>query len=289
MKELLLEWMSFRGRGRVTDLPENLIGGESARKIVEALAVLGHVEPIGSNQWRIVPPCLAGLPEDRPVYRAALCGARTPGLLSRLKTVCAEHGAEVLESPTATGLDLVRVSSPRCSVVSTVAEAMGLAYQRSSAFTLLACIPAIRDWPRIPCPMVSGKVDTVLRFSRSRLHWVSSTLDEARESHSGFFRVRRDWDWVSIIKTGSDESATIDDRAGRLIVAAKLKVVSWDAEQRQFAIPIQLFPPRLIARALTMCTGTPPSYDEEDRIVWFTGVPVEVARLALAIIGLRIA
>ena len=289
MKDVLLEWMSFRGTGRVTDLPEDLIGGESPRKIAEALAVLGHVEFIDSNRWRIVPSFLAGLPEDGLVSNAVLCGARTAALLSRLKTGCAEYGAEVIESPTANGPDVVRVSSPSCSVVSMVAKEMRLAFQPNSAFTLLSCTPAIRNWPRTPCPMVSGKVETVLRFSRSKLDWVNSTLDEARGSHRGFFRVRRDWDWVSIIKMGSDTSAYIDDRAGRLIVAAKLKAASWDAEQRKFAVPKQLFPPRLIARALTMCTGTPPSYDEAHGQVCFSGVPIEVAKLGLAITGLRIA
>ena len=288
MKEVLLEWMSFRGAGRVTGLPNDLIGDESPRKIIEALAVLGHVESNDSNQWRIVPPLLAGLPEYGRVYSAVLCGARTPGLLSRLKTGCAEQGAIVLESPTANGPNLVRVSSPSCSAVSMVAEKMGLAFQRNSAFTLLSCTPAIRNWPRTPCRMVSGKVETVLRFSRSKLDWVTSTLDEARGSHRGFFRVRRDWDWVSIIKMGSENSAYIDDRAGRLIVAAKLKAVSWDADHREFAVPRQLFPPRLIARALTLCTGIPPSYDEAHRRICFSGISIEVAKLALAITGLRI-
>ena len=289
MKDVLLEWMSFRGTGRVTDLPEDLIGGESPRKIVEALAVLGHVEYIDSNRWRIVPPLLAGLPEDGLVSTAVLCGARTAALLSRLKTGCAERGAEVVESPAANGPDVVRVSSPSDSVVSMVAKEMRLAFQRNSAFTLLSCTPAIRNWPRAPCPMVSGKVETVLRFSRSKLDWVDSTLDEARGSQRGFFRVRRDWDWVSIIKMGSEKSAYIDDRAGRLIVAEKLKVVSWDAEHQEFAVPMQLFPPRLIARALTMCTGIPPSYDEAHRRICFSGISIEVAKLALAITGLRIA
>ena len=289
MKEVLLEWMSFRGTGRVNDLPSNLISGESPRKIVDALAVLGHVEFIDSHVWRIVPPILAGLPENRPMSDAVLCGARTAGLLSRLKTVCDQHGAEMVASPTADGPDLVRVHSPSCSVASEVAVATGLAFQRNSAFTLLACTPAIRKWPRTPCPMVSGRVETVLRFSRSKLRWVNSTLDEARESHGGFFRIERDWDWVSIIKMGSDKSAYIEDRAGRLIVAAKLKAASWDAEQGTFAVPTQLLPPRLIARALAMCTGTPPSYDEVNRRACFSGVPVEVARLALSITGLRMA
>ena len=288
MTDVLLEWMSFRGSGRVADIPPDLIGEGSARWLVEGLAVLGHVEFMEPNTWRIAPPVLAGLPANGNIPgEAVLCGARTAGVLSRLGAACGQHGVAVSVSPVSDGPSVVHVRSSSCSALKTAANEAGLGFQGNAAFTLLACTPAIRDWPRTPCPMVSGRVETVRRFSRSKLVWTGSTLDEARESQRGFFRIKRDWDWVSIIKMGAERSAYIDDRAGRLLVAAKLKAASWDPEEGTFSVPRQLYPPRVIARALAMCAGTLPHFDRTRKRISFASVPLEIVRLALGITGLR--
>ena len=289
MTDILLEWMSFRCSGRVADLPPDLVGQRSGRLMVETMAVLGHVEVVDRDAWRIAPPVLAGLPANGRSWEAVLCGARTSGLLSRLGAACGRYGAEISRSRVADVPELIRISSPSCSGLEAAAAEAGVVFQRDSAFTLLACTPSVKEWPRTPCPMVSGRVETVRRFSRSRIGWTNSTLDEAAESRGGLFRIKRDWDWVSIIKMGTDKSAHIDDRAGRLVVAAKLKAAMRDAELGTFSVPGQLYPPRVIARALSMCTGMPPYFDKENRRVCFSGVPPGVARLALEITGLRLA
>ena len=289
MTDLLLEWMSFRGTGRVSDLPAELVGEGTERQIVETLSVLGHVEFVNKDCWRIAPPVLARLPVNGESWDAVLCGTRTSGLISRLRVACKQHGAEMVTSPVANGPALIRVSSPSCSGLEVASNEAGVSLQRDSAFTLLACTPTVKEWPRTPCPMVSGRVGTVHRFSRSKISWINSTLDEAKGSKGGLFRIKRDWDWVSIIKMGAKNSAYIDDRAGRLIVAAKLKVASWDSELGTFSVPEQLFPPRVIARALSMCTGMPPYSNKAKRRICFDNVPHEVVTLALAITGLKLA
>ena len=288
MMDVLLEWMSFRGTGRIADLPPDLVDEGSRRQIVETLAMLGHVEFMSRDIWRIAPPVLAGLPTNGVSWDAVLCGARTSGLLARLRAACGRFGAEISMSHAADGPTNFRVSSSRCSALEAAADEAEITFQRNSAFTLLACTPTIREWPRTPCAMVSGRVETVRRFSRSKLGWLDSSLDEARELQRGFFRIKRDWDWVSIIKMGAEKSAYIDDRAGRLIVAAKLKVVSWNPELGTFSIPRRLFPPRLIARALVLCEGTLPHFEQTSGRISYANVPLEIVRLALAITGLRL-
>lgn len=44
MTDLLLEWMSFRRAGRISDLPVDLAEGGAIRRTVDHFAVLGHVE-----------------------------------------------------------------------------------------------------------------------------------------------------------------------------------------------------------------------------------------------------
>ena len=119
--------------------------------------------------------------------------------------------------------------------------------------------------------------------------WVESTLAEATAAKAGFFRIKRDWDWVSLLKTSATECAYIDDRAGRLAAAAKLKAVSWTADSQTLDLPGQLFPPGPIARALTLCTGFLPRYEAASRRISFSGIPPGILRLTLANTGLRLA
>lgn len=290
MTDRLLEWMSFRGAGRIDDAPADLAGGSPAHRAVDDFAMLGHLERVTATSWRIAPPVLAGLPGsvDGSVS-AVLCGARTPAVLTGLAAACRGAGAQMALTPVPGRPAVVRVRAPSTSALAAVADEARLALQHDAAFTLLACTPAIRDWPRTPCPMVAGRVETVRRFSRSKVGWVSSTLAEAAAAKAGFFRIKRDWDWVSLLKSGVSQCAYIDDRAGRLAAAARLRAVTWTGESRVLSLPGQLFPPGTIARALALCTGALPQFDAASRRISFAGVTPEILRLTLAITGLRLA
>ena len=132
-------------------------------------------------------------------------------------------------------------------------------------------------------------IKAIRRFSGSRIEWVNSSLAEAAAAPRGFFRIKRDWDWVSIIKFSQSDCAYIDDRAGRMSTARKLRCASWDAVSQTFGLPVRLYPPAAIARALTLCTGKLPLFDNVERRILFGGVGPAMLRLALAITGLRLA
>jgi len=290
MTDLLLEWMSFRRAGRISDVPADLTDGGAVRRTVDNLAVLGHVELLSGASWKVAPPALAGLPAgaDRDAT-AVLCGARTPGVLASLTAACQGAGAQLASLTVPNRPAVIQVTTASSAELAAVASAARFPLQHDAAFTLLACTPTIRDWPRTPCAMVDGRVETVRRFSRSRMGWVESTLAEAAAAKAGFFRIKRDWDWVSLLKTGVSECAYIDDRAGRLAAAAKLKAISWTADTRTLDLPGQLFPPLAVARALTLCTGFLPRYEAASRRISFADIPPEILRLTLAITGLRLA
>jgi hypothetical protein len=290
MTDRLLEWMSFRRSGRVGDIASHLAHAGAIRRSVDDLATLGHIELLPGADWKIAPPVLAALP-GRPDggASAVLCGARTPGVLASLASACASAGVQLDTQAAAARPSVIRVMASSNSGLAAAASAAGIPLQHDAALTLLACTPAIRDWPRTPCPMVAGRVETVRRFSRSRIGWIASTLAEATTARSGFFRIKRDWDWVSLLKTDVSECAYIDDRAGRLAAAAKLKAAAWTASSGALDLPGQLYPPAPIARALTLCTGFLPQYDAANRRISFSGVPPELLRLTLATTGLKLA
>ncbi len=288
MTESALEWMSFRRFGKVEDLPSDLIGIVNPRRFVDDLVTLGHAEWTGLNAWRIAPPVLAGLRQNSD-FAAILCGARTPRLLDGLAQASRAAGTRISMVHRGDRPSTVMVTASSQELLTDTAVRAGVALQRDAALTLLACTPSIREWPRRPCPMVQGRVETVRRFSKSKMHWVVSTLAEAANASAGFFRIQRDYDWVSLIKGSAQDAALIDDRAGRMAAAARCKVLLWNRESGMLSLPAQLYPPSTMARGLALCSGELPSFDRETRQIAFAGVRPEHLRLILALTGLRLA
>jgi hypothetical protein len=290
MTDRLLEWLSYRGTGRTSDLPADLLPGDGPHRVVADLAVLGHVEQQPDNRWRVAPPVLAaigdGLDENAS---AVLCGARTRGLIDRLTEACATHGASLQRISQGKRPDCVLVTAPTTSDLCAITAAASLNWQRDAAFTLLASLPTISDWPRSHCQMVAGKVKGVRRFSKSRLQWMTSDLDEAQQAGRGLFLIKRDWTSIVLLKEAKDSQSEIDLPAGRLVVAAGTRKLHVDLKSRSLRIPWALNPPVLISRALALCSGTLPEIRRERKELVFRGVTNRMARLAAAVLGLRVA
>ncbi len=286
MTDRTLEWMSYRRSGKVGDLPRDLIGAANERRFIDDAVTLGHAEWTASNAWRIAPPVLAGLRRDSE-FTAVLCGARTPKLLDSLAAACSATGTRLSVEHRADRPATVTIAASSQELLADAALRAGISLQENAAFRILACTPSVREWPRTPCPMVQGRVEAVRRFSKSKMHWVSSTLAEAAGASAGFFRIRRDWDWVSLIKSSAQDAALIDDRAGRMAASAKCKVVRWNRDTGLLSMPAQLYPPGIMARGLALCSGELPRFDRETRQIAFAGVRLEHLRLSLALTGLR--
>jgi hypothetical protein len=287
MTDRALEWMSYRRSGKIGDLAGDLTGAANERRFVEDMVTLGHAEWTASNAWRIAPPVLGGLRRDAE-FAAVICGARTPKLLDSLAAACGATGTSLSAKHHGDGPATVMVVASSQELLGDVAVQTGISLQNDAALRILACTPSVRQWPRTRCPMVEGRVETVRRFSRSKMHWVPSTLAEAATASAGFFRIQRDWDWVSLIKSSAKNAALIDDRAGRMAAAAKCKVVRWTLDRGMLSLPAQLYPPGLMARGLALCSGELPRFDRETKQITFAGVGPEHLRLFLALTGLRL-
>ena len=109
MSDDLLEWMSYRGQGRIGELPSDSVG-TSQRRAIDNLTVLGHAEMPSPLTWRVAAPCLAELPyEPGARHAAVLCGARTPGVLAKLSMACKASNS-VLATAAVAGLpSIIRV------------------------------------------------------------------------------------------------------------------------------------------------------------------------------------
>jgi hypothetical protein len=289
MSDSLLEWLSFRRSGPIDAVPYEE-AGVSLRRILGNFSLLGHLEMPDAWSWRVAPPALAALSETSGAGAVAvLCGARTPGVLRQLEAACLSTGAQMSVVHQGAAPALIRVKADsRDGLVETAASA-GFHFQPDAGYSVLACVPSISRWPRKPCQMAGGRIETVRRFSGSRAQWMPSSLSEAEAATKGLFRMKRDWDWVTIIKSSPTDCAYIDDRAGRMAAAAKLRHATWDSSSGKFGIPVNLFPPALIARALVLCTGLLPQMDGTSARISFFGVNAAMLRLTLSILGLRLA
>lgn len=287
MTDEVLQWMSFRRSGKIADLGADLTGSAPVRRVLGDLVTLGHAEMTGVDSWRVTPPVLAGLPRDAG-SSAVLCGARTPALLESLGRASDASGCQIGVLQQSARPAVITVRAPSLDALVCLAESAGLPFQTEAGLHLLACSPSIREWPRTPFPMVEGRVDSVRRFSKSRMHWVASTLSEATAATKGFFRIKRDWDWVSLLKSGPDSASLIDDRAGRLAAAAKCKAARWSRADGVLSLPAQLYPPTVMARGLVLCSGFLPSFDREAMQISFAGIQLGHLRLILALTGLRL-
>jgi hypothetical protein len=290
MTDRLLEWISYRGNGRTTDLPADLVAEDGPYRIIADLAVLGHVELEADNRWRVAPPVLAALGEESEQRaNAVLCGARTRGLVDRLAKACTAQGAEMQSIAQSKRPDCLLVTAATTSDLCAIATAAALNWQRDAAFTLLASLPTIATWPRTPCQMVAGKVEEVRRFSKSNLRWTASSIEEARHAVRGLFQIKRDWNSIVLMKDGIDSQSEIDLAAGRLAVAAGTRKLQLDLKSRSLRIPAALRPPTLISRSLALCSGMLPEFGREKRDLAFRGISHRIAHLAVSITGLRLA
>jgi len=291
MTDRLLEWMSYRQSGQRNDLPKDMLSSRNIFWLLEDLSLLAHVEIQQDGRWRVAPPAFAVIGDEADSGASAiLCGARTQGVMDRLTRACEINDGVLRRILQTDRPQCIIVTAASVSVLSAIAESAGIYCQRDAAFTLLACLPRIRDWPRMPCPMVAGKVAEVKRFSKAHLHWIPSTLEEARQAVRGLFRIKRDWDWITLIKNGRETQSQIGVYAGRLAAAAGAKKIRLDMSSRTLSIPLVLKPPIAVSRSLTLCSGILPKIDQANgnRQLIFHDVPIRTVRLAVAITGLRV-
>jgi len=282
----LLVWMTFRETGTTADLPEELLAGARPVDSLRDLAVLGHAELEGANRWSVAPPVLAANGIGEFATRAILCGARTPLLISRLLDCAQKHGGQVTAAPHRIA-GRIELAASGHEALRLIASDAGVRFQPDAPLAILSVLPRISAWPRTPVPATIGHTAEAERFSRSRITWVPSSLDEANAAPKGFFRIIRDWDRVHVLKDGPGRQLAVEPAVGRLSVARGLKVLRLDFEAHSLSIPAQLRPPLHITRALSVASGTLPAYDPASRTLTFANLSDDAMRLAADILELR--
>jgi hypothetical protein len=253
--------------------------------------MLGHCEASwarGATRIEVCPPCLVRLPAaGRP--RAVLAGARTPALLLTLERACAEVGGVRVS---VVGLDGCRGLLP--SIVeldadeeASLARASSLAGIRlpvqPAAWTLAHASASVHDYLEALTwthPSLGG--DDFEYFDTSRLQFVQSARDDEPVI---VMRTRRDFVGrpIAAIRHGHRECPVenLEWPVQAALSEAGRSLVRYDARRQLFSVGVGHFLPKLLARALCLCSGRPPRTSIFAGVRWttFGGVPQSIAEL----------
>ena len=305
----LLSWMSARREGSWqqfrTAVEELRLGesdgpggededaaGPSSLSLYQTLRFnlqrMGHAEFFAGaarSDWRVTPPCLAVTQHARG-WLGIFVGARSLNLLDRLH-VAVESSSVSMETLVIPAYpDQILVIAKTKDAVAAVAKHAGIISQFDAPAALLMSLPPIDDkCVRHPVELPFGSAWRVERFSPENLVWKSALLDDAASASAGLFRFSLRHQ-TQVLFCVSSSAFKIPGQVGKYLVLKTKKgrrqVLSYHRLQRTLVVPAIFRPPFLVERALILCSGSPPTY--EDGNLRYTEIPENIAALAATLL-----
>lgn len=266
-----LSWPAFAELLDAVFVPDARVGTD-VKHVRSAVAALGDslahwdiVPHEGTARVCVAPPALATLP--RPgLPTAVLCGSRSPDTLPALAAACAGGRATVRSTPQRQSHPyaptLIEVTTESHERIGEVANALRIHSTPVPAAWALAQA----------CGFLGGYLESLSWGTGPDLNWLRRDFDpiaqrftserqdggtglrlSAYQHPGGWAREDRLW--------RGDEYAAVDRNWGRFAVLAGRDVVvcNYDHGAGKFSVPRQLPLPRIVARALGLCSGRPPA------------------------------
>jgi len=300
--ELLL-WLSARGKGswrafraavEELHLAEDLegetgeeFGGDDFplhQQLRLNMERLGHVEFFAhecKEGWRVAPPTLA-TSRDSSGWMGVLCGARSDGLLDGFSKGTGHLRVEVI--PRAEAPDVYRIFASDVEELSRVGETSGLHLQRDAPLAILSHLPPTEPpSQRGPVAEFPQGADWVVHgFLPDRLGWEKVSRNDAASARAGFFRFRIYFQPPRYFLRRSGRTYESRRAAGiyYLLRRRRYNVLRYDGSARSLTLPAICRPPRLLERALVLCSGLTPTFDARGSKLIYDGIDLEIARFA---------
>ncbi|MGO8752918.1 MAG: hypothetical protein ACLQNE_43800 [Thermoguttaceae bacterium] len=253
---------------------------------------LGHVEffaRTGEKRWRVAPPILAGhAAGDSP--RAVLCGARSPELCRRVVSATGELSPETFDFSELP--QVIRVTAPDRSALASLARRAGICFQDDAPFAILSCLPPCdpptRRQPQSEFP--SGKDWTVREFDPTALRWQPADRRRAQTARTGLFQLYISFQPALFFLRWHGATYKVPRSVAVYVLLRRTRppVVRYDAVARALSLPGVCQPPRLLERALVLCSGFPPSFEPATSRLTYSEVPPDIARLATDLLRQRL-
>jgi hypothetical protein len=308
-----LAWLSFK---ETFDYLYNLAPGltEANRdkdgiknkryQVIRALASLGHCDfnfssDRSKNKVYAAPPVLVRLP-CAGFPQAILSGARVPNTIQQLSRACQSVGQqidiEVTEQPNELILAPKRVAVQAEDVreLEAIASSVGIHFQEApSAWYLLNFAANIDDylatlkWSNDP--ELSWKHET---FEANSLQFKSIRETQTNIRISRYSHPSRNTKICYLWQDGMCTEIDLDWGRYAILKALRLNVLSYDKRRFMMAVPVSAKLPRLLERALTLCSGYAakfvtklPSDPQIQGFNLFTAVPPQIAEMTAAKLG----
>lgn len=256
---------------------------QQLRLLFECLAHAEFFESDSKYVWRVAPPILAAHSVPGCV-RVVLCGARSPALRERVLRAGRKLGCEMLDSYGAP--EVIRIVAPDIFVLSEAATQAGVYLQPDAPFAILSqlppCDPPSRGHAQSEFPEGSGW--RIRQFNVVALGWRTGDRQHAETAATGLFEFQLYNRWRYFLRW---KGATFElPRAVALYVLLRRHggLLRYDALHRRLTLPGSCRPPRLVERALVLCSGLPPVFEPATGRLTYVDVPVNIAQLTAGLL-----
>lgn len=243
---------------------------------------LAHVEFFAADcedGWRIAPPTLAAHSVSGGV-RGVLCGARSPTLRERMVRAAEKFNCEMLDSPGVP--EVIRVVAPEASALAELAAQTSLNFQQDAPLAILSHLPPC-DPPsraRSPSEFPQGADWIIHEFDAMKLAWRKIERHEIQPVRFGVIRFLIHFQRPRYFLRWKGTTFEMPRAVALYVLLRRHRrdVLRYNREVAAISVPAICRPPRLLERALVLCSGLPPSYDAAR--VTYSDVPPEIARFA---------
>ncbi len=247
---------------------------------------LAHTEFFASGcekGWRVTPPTLASHTFSNRV-RAILCGARSQTLYERVISGSNKIVHERIESTVAP--DVIRIVADDVSVFLNLGKEVGINFQVAAPLAILSQLP-VCDPPsskRSASEFPHGADWNIQEFDIARLTWGKVDRGDLSALRYGVvrFRISFQRDRYFLRWKGVTFEMPRAVAIYALLRHRRRNVVQYNSESKRMSLPASCRPPRLVERALVLCSGLLPTYDQGE--LTYSEVPPDVARIATSLL-----
>lgn len=231
--------------------------------------------------WRIAPPTLAAHAHG-PRVRAVLCGARSAGLVDRVIQHAQAQGCEahfLSGEPTA-----VWLSAGNNAALAEVARHSGVLFQADAPLAILSHLsPYVPASGAQPATLPEGRGWRIREFHPNSLGWQTIDRTRARTASTALLEFQLYDRWHYFLRRGGLVIELPRAEALYVFLRRRRGLLRHEPASGTFSVPGTCRPPRLLERALVLCSGKPASF-AAGRLN-YTEIPTSIARLAADLLG----
>jgi hypothetical protein len=229
--------------------------------------------------WRIAPPVLAAHPTPQG-FRAVLCGARSPALRERVLDAGQASGCETVVLTSAP--DVIRLAAGSFNAISDAASQARVHFQPYAPRAILSCLRPY--FPPTAASLLAefptGDGWRIREFDPDFLRWRTANRQRAQSVQRGVVEFSLYDDWRYFLRSSGQTFKLPRAVALYALLNRRARLLRYDKQAQTLKIPGTCRPPRLLERALVLCSGLPPTFDPATSSLTYADVPADIAGFA---------